>query len=75
MDSISLLTHAHNSPSKLIIVNKKATARKLYQECSGLKFHLSTYMTSLDRTRVLGDIHAELRRLEEDYTNLENGKR
>ena len=72
MDSISLLTHAHNSPSKLIIVNKKATARKLYQECSGLKFHLSTYMTSLDRTRVLGDIYAELRRLEEDYPNLEN---
>lgn len=72
IDSISLFSHAHNFPSKLIIVNKKATARKLYQECSGLKFHLSTYMTSLDRIRVLGDIRAELRRLEEDYPNLEN---
>ncbi len=29
-------------------------------------------MTSLDRTRVLGDIRTELRRLEEDYPNLEN---
>lgn len=72
MDSISLLTHAKNSPSRLIIVNKKETARKLYQNCNGRKFHLSTYMTSLDRSRVLEDIRAELRRLEEDYPNLEN---
>src|SRR5699024_10463235 len=46
-----LLARCCEYPSSLIIVNKKATARKLYQECGGKKYHLSTYMTSYDRKK------------------------
>ena len=34
-----LLAKCGESPSSLIIVNKKATARELYQECGGKKYH------------------------------------
>ena len=63
----TLLHHAGEYPSSLLIVNRRATARKLYQMCSGRKYHLSTYMTSLDRKRVLQEIREELQYLEEEF--------
>lgn len=59
-------------PSSLIIVNRKSDARELYSLCSGNKFHLSTYMTSFDRSRVIDEIKSELEKLENDYPGLEN---
>lgn len=58
-------------PSSLIIVNKRQTAKKLFQECGGKKYHLSTYMTSVDRKRVITEIREELRELEEDFPDYE----
>ena len=63
----ALLYDAGKYPSSLLIVNRRATARKLYQMCSGRKYHLSTYMTSLDRKRVLKEIREELQHLEEEF--------
>lgn len=67
-----LLAKCGESPSSLIIVNKKATARELYQECGGKKYHLSTYMTSYDRKEVLQEIREELKELERDYPEYRN---
>ena len=67
-----LLSRSCEYPSSLIIVNKKSTARNLYQECGGKKYHLSTYMTSFDRKRVLKEIREELERLETDYPEYKN---
>lgn len=72
LEDEQLLLKSQESPSALIIVNKKATARKLYRECTGKKYHLSTYMTSFDRKRVLKEIRKELFDLEKDYPGGEN---
>ena len=68
----SLITRAGLYPSSLIIVNRKADARDLYSICGGNKFHLSTYMTSFDRSRVINKIKRELDELENDYPGLVN---
>ena len=65
-----LLQKAAEYPSSLIVVNTRASARQLYQLCSGKKYHLSTYMTARDRQRVIKEIHQELAKLERDYPNL-----
>ena len=65
--SSELLFKCREYPSSLIVVNKKATARELYQECGGKRYHLSTYMTSYDRKRILKEIRRELKQLEADY--------
>lgn len=65
--SEAILEKAMNGPSSLIIVNKKASARRLYKACSGKKYHLSTYMTAYDRERKLREIIGELKQLEKDY--------
>ena len=57
---------AKQNPSSLIIVNKRRTARELYHSCGGKKYHLSTYMTALDRSRVIKEIKEELDCLERD---------
>ena len=62
-----MLSKCREYPSSLIVVNKKATARELYQECGGKRYHLSTYMTSYDRKRILKEIRRELKQLEADY--------
>ena len=67
MPEETLLQKAVQYPSSLLIVNRKAAARKLYQMCAGRKYHLSTYMTSLDRKRVLKEIKEELQRLEKEF--------
>lgn len=72
ISSERLLQKAKEYPSSLIIVNKKASARKLFNECVGTKFHLSTYMTSYDRERILKEIKEALNKLEKDYPDLHN---
>lgn len=67
VDISELLFRSRQYPSSLIIVNRKSSARKLYQKCSGKKYHLSTYMTSYDRKKVLREIRQELLKLEQDY--------
>ncbi len=67
ISSSELLSKCREYPSSLIVVNKKATARELYQECGGKRYHLSTYMTSYDRKRILKEIRRELKQLEADY--------
>ena len=68
--SEALVAKAGEYPSSLIIVNRRADARELYALCSGKKFHLSTYMTSFDRSRVIDEIKRELGKLEHDYPGL-----
>lgn len=72
MTASKLLSGSFEYPSSLIVVNKKSTARILYEECRGKKYHLSTYMTSFDRKRVLKEIREELKQLDTDYPDSEN---
>lgn len=67
-----LLLESFQYSSVLIIVNKKLTARRIYEQCKGKRYHLSTYMTSLDRKRVLKEIRTELIKLEIDYPDYKN---
>lgn len=72
VDDEELLCKAKEYPSSLIIVNTKSKARRLYQKCQVKKYHLSTYMCSYDRERVLNEIKEDLLKLEKDYQGLEN---
>mgnify|MGYP001864032478 CR=1 FL=1 len=71
-ESAGLLEKSREYPSSLIIVNKKAAARQLYQEATGKKYHLSTYMTAYDRKNGLKEIREELNRLEKDFPDLQD---
>ena len=62
-----LIMLAGQSPSALVIVNKRKTARALYRLACGKKYHLSTYMTSFDRQRVIKEIKEALSKLADDY--------
>lgn len=68
-EKLALETAKH--PSSLIVVNKKATAKEVYNLCSGKKYHLSTYMVAYDRQRVISEIRKELIKLEKDFPGLE----
>lgn len=70
--SESLIEMAWSYPSSLIIVNKKQSAKKLFELCGGKKYHLSTYMTAFDRERIIREIRSELKKLENDYSDYEN---
>ncbi|WBW49928.1 CRISPR-associated helicase Cas3' [Peptoniphilus equinus] len=59
------------APSQLVVVNKKMTARRLYQMAQGETYHLSTYMTSRDRKTTIARIRERLAQLERDYPGLE----
>ena len=67
-----LLAKSSLSPSSLIIVNTRKAARKLYKKISGKKYHLSTYMTALDRAIVLKNIRKELKCLEKEFPDFKN---
>lgn len=72
VDAEELIAKSNDSPSTLIVVNKRATARNLYSYCTGKKFHLSTYMSSYDRKNTITQIKKEISELEKDYPGLEN---
>jgi len=67
-----LITISLESASSLIVVNKKKTARRLYELCRGKKFHLSTYMTAFDRMKTIASIKNELQNLEKNFPNMKN---
>lgn len=67
-----LIESTFENPTSLIIVNKRKTALKLYNMLSGNVYHLSTYMTSDHRKKVIDKIKSELTQLEIDYPNLKN---
>lgn len=46
--------------SALIVVNTRKAARELYDSLSGEKYHLSTYMTKIDRNRVSSAVREAL---------------
>jgi len=67
----SLILRAMESPTCLVIVNSRKSARELYAACpAGRKFHLSTWMTVLDRQRVIREIRESLQALEQRYPGL-----
>ena len=65
-----MIAKAQESPASLIIVNSKKRAKQIYRDCTGRKFHLSTYLTATDRKRIIDTIKEELHALETDYPDL-----
>lgn len=64
----ALLTRAAGAPSCLLIVNSRKAARALYAACAtGRKYHLSTWMTALDRQRVIAEVREALAGLAARY--------
>lgn len=57
----SLEEKAQEYDNALIIVNKRKTARELYDMCSGNKYHLSTYMTPLHRSEIIAKIKEDIK--------------
>lgn len=67
-----LLEKAMSYPSSLIIVNKRQSAKKLFELCGGKKYHLSTYMTAYDREKIIREIRKELKQLDMDFPDYED---
>lgn len=65
-----VVQQALEAPSALIIVNKRQTARDIFDLCTGEKYHLSTYMTAGDRERTINKIKTRLEKLAMDYPDL-----
>ena len=55
-----LIAKASEFQSSLIIVNKRNTAKRLYENIKGNKYHLSTYMTPFDRSATIQKIRDDL---------------
>lgn len=71
----TLLQKALRSPSTLVVVNTKKEAQALYTASMSVfknAYHLSTYMTALDRKRVIGEIKTALTKLEADFPSLQD---
>lgn len=66
-----ILEMAVKAPSSLIIVNKKKSAKRVFEQCRGKKYHLSTNMTTYDRERIIRAIHMELKQLDEEFPDYE----
>lgn len=56
---------AQESKSTLIVVNKRRTAKELYEKLSGNRFHLSTYMNHDDREKTIRAVTELLQRGEQ----------
>lgn len=59
-DFETIAEKAAESRSSLIVVNRRADARAIYQMLQGKKFHLSTYMTPHDRSETVRKIRQAL---------------
>ena len=64
IDSTFLLERVMEYQSALVVVNSRKTAKSLYDQYSGKKYHLSTYMNHYDRDRVIENIKNSLIRKE-----------
>lgn len=56
----SIIERASQYKSSLIIVNNRNVAKEMYSRCMGNKYHLSTYMTNIDRSIVIKKIRNDL---------------
>ncbi|MDE5769804.1 MAG: CRISPR-associated helicase Cas3' [Oscillospiraceae bacterium] len=59
-DFDAILEKAQHYQSNLIVVNKRKSAYEIYQNITGRKYHLSTYMTPKDRSHTINAIRADL---------------
>lgn len=59
-DYESIAERAATYQSSLIVVNSRAAAREVYSILGGTKYHLSTFMTPYDRSRVIEEIRKKL---------------
>lgn len=67
-DKEALLADLMEANSKLIVCNSRKTAREIYELATGEKYHLSTYMTALDRQNTIAKIKERLKMLEAEFT-------
>lgn len=67
-----LLEKVKCAGSALIVTNSKKAARTLYELASGKKYYLSTYLTAVDRKRLIDEIRDSLKKLETEFPNLQN---
>lgn len=59
-------------PTSLIVVNSRTAARTIYSKLCGECYHLSTYMSGVDRAKTISTIKTRIKELENDYPGLEN---
>lgn len=59
-DLESIIEKTQQYKSSLIIVNNRKIAKKIYSMCTGKKYHLSTYMTNIDRSYTIKKIREDL---------------
>lgn len=64
LSSEKLAGFAAEAENSLIVVNSRKAARRIYQLLPGKKYHLSTYMTHDDRSRVITEVKDSLIRRE-----------
>ena len=67
-----LIMSANNNASALVVVNKKKTAKKIYDLCSGEKYYLSTYLTGYDREQTIFKIRSSLVKLAADFPSMKD---
>ena len=72
ISSEKLMNYINQTASVLVVTNSKKAARHLYDMATGKKYYLSTYLTGVDRKRIITEIKAVLKKLEEDFPALEN---
>ena len=60
LDGESLLARVMEHQNALVVVNTRKTAKMLYDQYSGKKYHLSTYMNHYDRDRVIANVKKSL---------------
>lgn len=60
-DLESIIEKTQQFKSSLIIVNNRKTAKEVYSICTGRKYHLSTYMTNVDRSNIIKKIRKDLK--------------
>ena len=60
LSSEKLAGLAAEAKNSLIVVNSRKAARRIYQLLPGKKYHLSTYMTHDDRSRVIAEVRNSL---------------
>lgn len=67
-----LLGNLDDSASVLVVTNTKKSARKLFDFASGDKYYLSTYLTAVDRKRLIDDIKTKLKYLDKEFPGLQD---
>lgn len=69
-EEIAILANEH--PTSLIVVNSRNAARRIFSDFTGECYHLSTYMTGVDRAKTIAKIKERVNQLAIDFKNLEN---